>query len=178
MTAADGIPCTTGERTTIDRAAVLDEHPLTALVDDVVCARIADRGRLHARCCGLPRGRRGLHVVRDLTAPGAPAVFRSILEREGAAALDAAGLPSRETNVVVTDARGRIREVGVLFRDARLVLEWDGPHFHSSAAQRRRDRVGDRRLVVARHRVLRFEWLDVRTRPGHVVAEVRAALQG
>lgn len=178
VAAVDNIPCTTGERTTIDRAASLDEHPLTALVDDVVCAGIAARAGLHSRCCRLARGRRGVDVVRDLTEPGGAARFRSILEREGAAALDAAGLPARETNVVLADARGRIREVDVLFRGARLVVEWDGLRFHSSATQRRGDRAGDRRLVIGQFRILRFEWLDVRTRPGHVADEVRAALGG
>lgn len=49
VTTADGISCTTGVRTTIDRAAVLDEHPLTALVDDVVCAGLAGRSAEEVR---------------------------------------------------------------------------------------------------------------------------------
>ncbi len=128
-------------------------------------------------------GGAAVHHARDLlpdvtTVDGISCTtgVRTTIDR--AAALDAAGLPARETNVVLVDARGRIREVDVLFRKARLVVEWDGLRFHSSAAQRRRDRAGDRRLVIARYRVLRFECQDVRTRTGHVAEEVRAALAG
>lgn len=173
---AAGLWCTSGAAVLLDEARGADLDDLTQLVDDVICARLAGRTEAHDLAVAQGRGRSGAGTIRALTAPGARAVFRSRLERDGAAALDAGGVSPRLVNLVVRDQRGRIREVDVLFPVERLVVEWDGLRFHDSEAERRRDRAGDRRLVVAGYRVLRFGWREVRRRPGAVAAEVRAAL--
>lgn len=176
VTRADGIPCVHPTRCAIEAAAGLDVDDVTTLLEDLVAAGLTGRWALFARASALARGRAGAAAVCALTSPGAEAVFRSQLEREGAAALDEAGLGPYEVNVVLADAHGRVREVDVLFRAARLVVEWDGARFHQTEAQRRRDRAGDRRLVVAGWRVLRFGWREVRTGPHRVGGQVAAAL--
>lgn len=172
----EGVPAMTGERTLIDLAARLDRDTLTALVDDAVCADAANRSRLHQRAQVLAAGRRGVGLLIRLSAPDADAIFRSWLEREGARVFSEGGLPAPAWNAPVRDERGLIGIVDAYWTSAEVVVELDGLRFHSSDAQRQRDRARDRRLVLSGRRPLRYNWWDIRTRPGHVVAEIAAAL--
>jgi len=177
-TVVHGVPCLDGRRLTIERASRCERRSdVYDLVDEMLCSGLGDRATLHRRASDLAGGRRYVALVRDVTAPGAERVFRSRLERDGTALIDQGDLPPHEVNVVLRDRWGsRIREVDVLWRDDELVVEWDGLRFHSSRAQRERDRAGDRRLALQGYRVLRYGWSDVHHRREAVVAELRAAL--
>jgi very-short-patch-repair endonuclease len=171
-----GVPCTTGARTLVDLAALLDRDALTALVDEAVFDQVVARGVLHGRALAMAGGRGGVDLLVRLTAPGAAPVFRSWLEREGDRVLRAGRLPAPRWNVSVEDRRGVIGIVDASWRAERVVLELDGLRFHASDEQWRKDRGRDRRLALAGWRVLRYTWLDVRQRPAALVAEVAEAL--
>jgi very-short-patch-repair endonuclease len=91
-------------------------------------------------------------------------------------ALLQAGMPIGEWNVPLSDPAGRIREVDLCYRDARLVVELDGLRFHRSRLAQQRDRASDRRLQLAGWRVLRFTWDEVVHRPAGVADEIGRAL--
>lgn len=171
----DGVPCTNAVRTLLDLAPRLDDSLLTAVTDDAIYGRLASRRTLHERALRAD-GRSGSDVLVRLTEPGAAAAFRSCLEKEGARVLRVAGLPEPGWNVPVEDRHGRVGVVDACWADQRVIVEWDGLRFHSSDAQRRRDRARDRRLGLARWQVLRYTWLDVRQRPDLVVQQVSEAL--
>ncbi len=174
----DGTPCLTAICAGLEHVTTLPGPvEATAYLEDLVSGGVARTGP-HRRAAELWPGRRHVALVRDLTAPGAEAVFRSRLERDAVAALDRAGVPAPRVNAVVRDRAGtRIREVDLLWRETRLVVELDGLRFHSSAAQRGRDRATDRRLVTAGYRVLRYGWRDVQAAPGAMCAEIATALR-
>lgn len=175
---AHGIPCLSPVRAALEVVQGLHgEVAVTGFVDDLLCSGV-ERTDLHRRAAQLWPGRRHVALVRKLTAPGAEDLFRSRLERDAVAALDRAGVPARRVNAVVHDRGGaRIREVDLLWPEAQLVVELDGLRFHSSAAQRARDRATDRRLVTAGFRVLRYGWRDVQAEPAAMCAEIAAALR-
>jgi very-short-patch-repair endonuclease len=71
----------------------------------------------------------------------------------------------------------RVAGVGVVdfaFPDLRLALEVDGRAWHSAAERFQSDRTRQNALVAAGWTVLRFTWEDLTTRPGYVVATIRA----
>jgi very-short-patch-repair endonuclease len=59
---------------------------------------------------------------------------------------------------------------------SRVVVQLDGYAFHSGAAQRAADAEHDARLQLHGWIVLRFTYLDVVSRPGHVLEMIRRAL--
>lgn len=177
VTTVDGVPVTTGERTVLDLAdADGSRTAVLRLLDNALYGKVARRKRLHERARALRKGRAGAELIVRLTAPDGKAEFRSWLERHSAGVFRTGGLPEPEWNAVLRDERGRIGEIDVVWRVARLVVELDGLRFHSTPAQRRRDARRDRRLTLAGWTVLRYTWLDVVERPDEVVTEVARAL--
>lgn len=175
-TSIGGIPVTTGARTLIDLAGVLEPRRLVALADDAICKGVTTRHALFERASALKRGRAGVAPLVDLAAPDSRARFNSILERDAAALFSSGGLPEPEWNVAVRDASGRIGVVDVLFRATRVVIELDGLRYHRDRSQERSDRSRDRRLQLAGYTVLRFTWSDIHDRPDLVLAQIRDAL--
>lgn len=175
----DDIPMTTGERTVVDGAGVRPVGERLALVDEAVCARAADRARLHERACALMAGRAGVASVARATAPDAQGWFRSWLERIADVAMRAAGLPAPEWNAALHDRRGfTIAEIDALWRWAPLGVELDGLLFHSSPGQRQADIRRDRRVLIeAGVPILRYSYRDVVDRRLEMVSEIRGALR-
>ncbi|CAN5363644.1 hypothetical protein BH20ACT9_BH20ACT9_12540 [soil metagenome] len=138
VTDAAGVPVTSGARTLVDLAAVLDRQHLTALTDDAICARVAPRPWLYRRARALRPGRAGVQTLVTLTAPGAEGTFRSWLERRAGGLIAAHGLPQPRWNVPIHDGDGLIGIVDALYGD-RVVLEFEGLRFHTTPQQRRAD---------------------------------------
>jgi hypothetical protein len=176
-TMVDGIPTTTGERTVIDMAGVLELAERLAVLDEAVGAKAAERGTLHRRAIALQNGRPGLGPIINATRPGAENDFRSWLERYASGVFERACLPAPRWNVDVHDRRGRIGTIDVVFPPGDLVTtELDGLRFHSSAAQQQKDRARDRRLLLAGKIPLRYTYDDVLNRPEEMVSEIRDAI--
>ena len=66
--------------------------------------------------------------------------------------------------------------IDVAFPAAMVAVEVDGWAWHMDVDRFRADRHKGNALVRARWDLLRFTWHDLTARPGHVVAEIRAAL--
>jgi len=125
--------------------------------------------------------------AREAQGPGAAAARRALRDvRIGAESrmetllrllLGRAGLPEPELNVVVSDSRGRrIGRFDLVYREPRVIVEYDGDQHRTSVAQYEHD---IRRLERAREE----GWATVQVRaaalfgePSDVVARVRRAL--
>lgn len=169
------VPTTSIDRTLVDCARLLDTWLALRMLDSLSAGRRLWE-RIHRTASALANGRAGVRAIADATAPDGAERFRSALERRAADALAARGIDGGEWNVTVRDERGRIREVDLCFREARVIVEFDGLRHHSSAASAGRDRATDRRLQLAGWRVLRFTWRDVVHRTDAMVAEIAEAL--
>jgi very-short-patch-repair endonuclease len=162
---ARGIRATTLPRTLLDLCA--RRPPLEALIAlDMAC-----RMRM---TWDVPEfsGRPGAARLRRLTGLAAPA--ESPMETRLRWLLITAGLPRPEVQVDLHDSRGRfIARADLFYRDARLVIEFDG-------GNHRERMIGDDRrqnlITGAGFRLLRFTSADVYQRADVVVAQVRGAL--
>lgn len=160
VTTVHSVPVTTVARTLVDCSTEVDHWRALRMLDSV-SATASTWSAIHATAVRLSNGRAGVRAIAEVTAPDGASRMRSVLERRAADALEAHAVPAGEWNVVVSDARGRIREVDLRFPDARLIVELDGLRYHSRVDARRRDRATDRRLTLAGWRVMRFTWQDV-----------------
>lgn len=175
VTTVDSVPVTTLERTLVDCATEVDRWGALRMLDSI-SASPALWSTIHTTAEQLSNGRAGVRAIADVTAPDGAGRFRSVLERRAADALEAWGVQGGEWNVVIEDARGRVREVDLCFRAARLIVEFDGLRYHNRMDARQRDRATDRRLTLAGWRVIRFTWQDVVHRPRAMAREVSRAL--
>jgi predicted transcriptional regulator of viral defense system len=179
VTTVDNVPVTTGPRTLVDLAgAGYGQATSLGLLDDLVCADLAKPAEVHDLATQMRKGRAGVGLLADLTGQDAAARFRSWLERTAAEVFTAGHLPPPAWNVALNDGDGRVGIVDAVWAEASVVVELDGLRFHSTPAQRQRDRARDRRLQLAGWTVLRFTWEDVTRRPDLVVAQIRRALGG
>ncbi|PSO52129.1 MAG: hypothetical protein BRC31_05340 [Actinobacteria bacterium QS_5_72_10] len=180
VTVRFGPPMTTATRALVELTTVLPWADVVALLDDVVCARLASRSWANRRAWALRPGRPRVQWLIDVTEPDAEPDFRSWLERTFGDLVVDAGLPRPQWNVAVSDERGRIGVVDCRWsrsgfaRD--LVVELEGLRFHTAPAQRRADAARFNRLT-RRHAVLRFTWEDVVRRPEETVAQVADRLR-
>lgn len=170
-----GVPATSLSRTIVDCASLLDRWSALRMLDSASASAMAWRN-IHTTAERLTNGRSGVRAIIVATAPDGADRFRSLLERLMLEALLQAGMPIGEWNVPLSDPAGRIREVDLCYRDARLVVELDGLRFHRSRLAQQRDRASDRRLQLAGWRVLRFTWDEVVHRPARVADEIGRAL--
>lgn len=175
VTVVDSVPVTSVPRTLVDCATQLDRWLVLRMLDSLSASPAMWRD-IHATAQGLSNGRSGVRAIADVTAPDGASRFRSTLERRAAEALRRKDLTQGEWNVVIHDGRGRVREVDLCFRSAKLIVEFDGLRFHQRPGQAQRDRDTDRRLALAGWRVLRFTWQDVVHRPDAMAAEILTAL--
>ena len=175
VTTVDAVPVTTLPRTLVDCATETDRWAALRMLDSA-SASASIWNAIHTTAELLSNGRAGVRAIADVTAPDGASRFRSVLERRAADALEAYGVPTGEWNVVIEDARGRVREVDLCFRAARLIVEFDRLRYHSRIDARQRDRATDRRLTLAGWRVIRFTWQDVVHRPEAMAREISMAL--
>jgi very-short-patch-repair endonuclease len=86
------------------------------------------------------------------------------------------GLPAPDMQRRRQDAGGRDRYVDAYFREGRLLVEVDGAH-HMDVAQWSDDMLRQNRIWMSGERILRFPAWLVRSRPGEVAEQLRAALR-
>lgn len=155
----DGIPVTTPARTILDLAPSLTPDELEQLVAEACARSRPTRRQLDDLLARYPR-RKGTRALRRLLhQPHGPAFTRSPPERLLLNLLREAELPPPETN-----ARARTYEVDVLWRELKLVAEFDSQAFHAAWPQRERDSRRDQDLIRHGFVVFRITWSQLTQR--------------
>ncbi|MCZ4067687.1 DUF559 domain-containing protein [Microbacterium sp. NE2HP2] len=170
----DGIRLTTIERTWVDLAGAVSLGALVAAGDALISRRgprttIDALGLAHARA-GRSRGAVRRAEALTLLDDGA----ESPRESELRVLLVRAGLPRPETNVVIRDGWRFVARVDLLYRDARLVLEYDGD-YHRDSSQWSRDQSRRAELESLGYRVTVVTARDFDD-PGALVRRIRRLL--
>jgi very-short-patch-repair endonuclease len=172
---AGGLRVTSAARTFLDLAARLPRHALVGIGDAMLRAGLARPADL-AEMAHAHAGRRGSGRVRAMVAL-LEARAESVMESALRLLLLDAGLPMPEVNVNLYDALGNFIARGdLVYRKAKIVVEYDGDQHRLDRAQFVRDVRRGSELAASGYLVLRFTASDVYRRPQYVVATVRAAL--
>ncbi len=173
ITRIKGFPITSTARTIVDLAPRHRRHQIIALVDDAIGGRLVTRSQLYERAKELRLGRPHVQHIVDVTEPGAEGSFRSWLERRASEVFTSHGIRGAEWNVPI--AEGAVI-LDVLFREAWLPIEVDGPSFHELPAARRKDAARTNLLRPLRLHPLRYTYADIVEEPHRVAYEIRQAL--
>ncbi len=170
------LPVTTPERTFLDLAARLPAGELLGFVDAALRARLATMPGLldvlvrHPGCRGVAKARRVLEYANSAAESPRESMMRWLLIE--------AGLPTPEVNANIYDSDGVfLARADMLFRKARVIVEYDGDQHRTDRAQFVHDIQRTTRLAAAGYLVLRFTGTDLMTRPGWIVETVVAALR-
>jgi very-short-patch-repair endonuclease len=166
VTECEGIPVTTVARTLLDLADVLAPQSLKRTIDEAEYRNKLDMASVRAVVTGNP-GRRGARVLALALDPPEPT--RSTLEQRFLAFCRRHRLPTPAVG-----ARIEGLEVDFAWPDARLVVETDGLAAHRTRRAMERDRVRDRRLLLAGYRTVRLTVRALREEPKEVAADLRA----
>jgi very-short-patch-repair endonuclease len=167
-TQVDGLPCTSGTRTIIDLATVLDHEEFEHAFDTARRYGLTTIGALERRAAELARVPKGVqHVLR--VASTRPTESR--LEAKAARLLREHGLFPPTTQFRVGCYR-----IDFAWPDLALALEPDGFEWHGSRLAWKRDRRRIAYLEDAGWRLVHWTWEDVTARPGQAIARLRRAL--
>lgn len=175
VTRVQRIPVTTAARAILECASVLPAAQNDRL--EQICAEahalgLAKLPDLRDQIDRNP-GKRGVGRLAALLAQvGEPSRTKRELERRLLRLVRRSSLPKPETNVEVAG-----REVDMLWREAKVVVEADSYAFHSHARPWARDIGKGNELQLQGYLVLRFTWFDVTERSDWVIAEIRRALE-
>lgn len=104
---------------------------------------------------------------------------RSAQETKVRLLLVLSGLPEPEINGEIESRQGVFEaECDLVYRRAKVILEYEGDHHRSDPKQWRKDIVRYERLQDLGWRIIRVTADDIRLRPAETVLRVRAALAG
>jgi hypothetical protein len=171
VTRQRGVPTTTPARTALDLAAQLSRKRLTRLVNDqfregyLKAAALQDvlaRNPMHPGTKLLRR------FVEDPTNP-----TRSWFEDVFPRFAQKYGLPEFELNAWVNG-----REVDVLFRKERVIVELDGRHYHMDEEAFESDRERDAENLKHGHLTVRITLKRFEGAPGYEAARLLEILEG
>jgi very-short-patch-repair endonuclease len=142
-----------------------------ALDDALYQQMVTPRGLLHVLENYGGRGVRGSATLRKLMLERRPGYVppEGPLEADFILVVREAGLEMPERQIRIGGNR-----IDFSYPDLRLRIELDGRWPHAQPEQFQRDRERDNKLVIAGDRVVRYTWYDVHSRPGYVVAQLRA----
>lgn len=165
------LPLTSPARTLLDLAGVEDSETLEGAVAAAQVRGLATEEGLWEQV-GRNNGRRGTRALRLLLERHVrPANVRSKAERLMLRLIRRAGLPEPEVNVRI----GRWRP-DFLWREQRVVAEFDSYEFHTDIESFRRDREKSNDLQLRGFIVLRFTWHELTRTPASLEARLRQAL--
>jgi hypothetical protein len=176
ITEIDGIPVTRADRTVLDLAAVLDEHALQRVVDDVLRRRLASvssLGRLLERLGPL---RRGSATMRKILDGRTGAVPESDLETQFELLLHAHGLPAAVPQYPVRVPDGRRLRIDYAYPDRMVGIELLGAQFHATPDQWRADTERLGVLAALGWHMLSFTYDQVIRQPVTVIRAIEHAL--
>jgi very-short-patch-repair endonuclease len=164
-----GIPVTTVERTLIDLADVLTKDQLGSVLGTAVCDGLLSVDEITALLLTCP-GRRAVWRIPPLLED---ARSRSEFERRFLAFVRARNLPRPEVNQRIDG-----REVDMVWRRERLIVELDGWRYHDSAVSFNGDRRKTALLMTAGWTVLRLSWSQLVDDPALLATQLTALLSG
>ena len=171
-----GIPVTTGDRTLLDLAGVMDVADLERTLDEVLRRGLASRPRIawtieHSRASGR-------RVLRDLLEVRLPGYVppHGELEAVMMRLVSIAGLPVpvREYEIREDGFRGR---ADFAWPDLRVAVETDGFVWHSGRHEWQRDRAKRNLLTLRGWTILQLTWEDLTERPDWVLASLSSVLR-
>jgi very-short-patch-repair endonuclease len=166
-----GLPVTSVARTVLDLAPLLSDGELERLVDRALRQTSRTKlGELVARHPGRPGAAR-LHQMLDPRRPSADTW--SAAERRLRDLIDRAGLPLPEANVAIEGGRF---VPDLLWRSARVIVEYDSDAFHSGPAAGRRDAARHNALTALGYTVIHVTRDELRRRPERILVQIAAAL--
>lgn len=168
-----GLAVTSVERTLTDLAGILSRRKLESVVLKSQRLGLLDVPQLAQRLDGPKRGTKGIATLRELIEGAVPTKGRTLSDPE-AWMIDLIrrhDIPQPAVNVPVEGFM-----VDFYWREAKLIVEFDGHLFHSSRQAMRRDKRRDRTLQLAGYRVLRYTYEDLSHEPRRVAAEIADAL--
>ncbi|MCU1514926.1 MAG: hypothetical protein JWO10_2016 [Microbacteriaceae bacterium] len=162
----------------VQSAALLAVSELVVLGDALVRRRspLATVAELHSAIVSGGRGVIRLRQAVKLIRPGVDSPRETLLRL----LLGRAHLPEPEVNGLIVDGNGHFLALGdLVYREWRVVVEYDGEHHFASAEQVRHDLDRAERLVDAGWRVLRFNRMHMSDPVGiaHKVRHVLAVRQ-
>lgn len=169
-----GFAALTPARTFVDCGTLLSTVELIEVGDWMVARGLVDVMELNvfameSHLDGVRRARRAVAHVRT----GSESIRESRLRW----ILVSAGLPEPELNVEIRNDRGTFLARGdLVYRERKVLVEYDGWHHERDAWQRQRDVLRREALEAAGWRVIVVTTADMRD-PGGVVARVASALQ-
>ena len=174
----DGLPIASRVETWCQLATLLTVDELIEVGDAVVGRAVVGADDHYAAMHGAVASddRPCVGRMRDAFAEVRPGV-RSPAETRLRLLLVRAGLPQPEINTRLTDAEGRfLGECDLVYRTARLVIEYEGDHHRTDARTFRNDIVRRERLEDAGWTVLRVTADDLRLRPEETIRRVTARI--
>ncbi len=165
------LPCTSVARVVIDLSPSLDDPQLEPLLDRAlrVVTRVAMQSAL-VRAAGRP-GTGRVQTLLDPERPSAEAWSKA--ERRLLELIRGSGLPMPECNVRLGD-RGRVPDL--LWRDARVIVEYDSWEFHSGPSSFHNDRERHNDLTAQGYQVLHVTWRVLHDHPEQVLVWIARAL--
>jgi very-short-patch-repair endonuclease len=174
-----GITLTTGARTIIDLASVLEEEELAFAVEEAWRRRIAPPSWVAKRLTELgTKGRKVgalREILRDCGTRTKP--LESALEVKVWRLLKASGLPLPKPNYEFRDDFGQPGHVDFAYPKHDLAIECDGFEFHNNPKAFEDDRLRAQRLAAVGWRVMPLTWKQVKQTPDKVLERIRHALK-
>ena len=144
----DGVvPRTSGLRTVIDLAGLVDDNDLGRALDSAERDRLLTVEMLH-RCMARLGPRRGVRQLRRVLDGRPDGGIHSVIERLFFDGVRARDLPVPESQVVMRADGRTLARVDFFFRTQRLVAEVSGHRTHSLREQRRADAKRARELLL------------------------------
>ncbi len=160
---ARGVTTVTTERAVIDAWSSAGGRQRSDLLYQALWARLCTWQQVRRELARTPRvpARRELEQILERFSAGAttPLEVRARFET-----FADARFAEFEWQAAITLSNRRVR-ADMLHREARLVVELDGDRYHSSRADRMRDRERSTDLAAAGYLTVRFGWDDVTRRP-------------
>ncbi|UFS59452.1 endonuclease domain-containing protein [Subtercola endophyticus] len=178
-----GLPCSDAADTWLGLAAQLSLKELVVAGDHLVLEpEVQDRAdprpyvalaELRARTAefhgrGKARASAALELVRQ-GAESRPETLLRLLIRD-------ARLPEPAVNPVIYDATGRIGRADLVFRQHRVIVEYDGDQHRTKKAQYRKDVIRWQRFMRAGWDVLRIHDDGLFTHPSRTIRDITDAL--
>ncbi len=161
------IPVTTPARTLVDLAATATTHDLERALERARVRRLVTEADL---LDAVGHHRPGTGRLKELLE-AEPTFTRSKAERALRRLVVKAQLPHPQTNVYIGPY-----ELDALWREQRLVVEFDSWEFHGHREAFERDRIRDADLQAAGYRVIRATWRQLTTQPEALTARLAVAI--
>ncbi len=165
-----GLAVASPARALLDYAATASDSELESAIDEARAKKLLTPKEIEHVLARYPR-RPGAARLKAILADESSGGTRSTAERKLRALLKVAGLPQPETNVHV-----ETHLVDVVWRDHKLVIEFDGFGTHQTREAFEQDRARDRELAAKGYVVLRVTWRQLNNEPVKVIAQIAAAL--